>query len=150
MPRAILLIGAALTLLAHATAARPEQLHVSVHGDNARSLVFFWTTSRRTEESCVEYRYKQWNRDVRSSKCADRDRQFRHGSRGYDSPWMHEVTVDLLPFDTTISYRVGDGDGDWSQFFSIRTRPKDPDADVTFLAVGDQVRACSVAYCYFE
>ena len=147
MQRLIILhIGAALALLAHATAARPEQVHVSVHGEKARSLVFFWTTSRRSKESCVDYRYKQWNQDFRASKCADGDRQFRHGARSYDSPWMHEVTVDLLPLDTTISYRVGDGDGDWSQFFNIRTRPRDPDADVNFLAVGDQVCGCPVIF----
>jgi len=70
----------------------------------------------------------------------DRDEQWRHDIRNtrYDSPYIHEVVVTGLDYDSTYYYKVGSWEDGYSGIYSFRTRPADPDATVTFAWFGDQ------------
>ena len=123
-------------LLASVVHGDPEQVHVGVH-QQKHTLVFFWATERRTEQSCVKYGTASERLIYQS--CQGEDKQFRHGYGRYDSPWLHEINVYGFWGDKRYFYRVGDNSGGWSREFSFVTRPKDPDGEVRFVAVGDQV-----------
>mmetsp|Transcript_11870 Transcript_11870/g.33483 ORF Transcript_11870/g.33483 Transcript_11870/m.33483 type:complete len:754 (+) Transcript_11870:189-2450(+) len=130
----VLSIVVALALVASG-ACKPEQLHVSVHRQK-NTLLFFWATSKRTDESCVKFSTDKSN--LWQQSCQDGDKQFRHGYRSYDSPWLHEMEVYGFWCGKKYFYRVGGKDGGWSDLFSFVTRPCEPDADIRFVSVGDQ------------
>jgi phosphodiesterase/alkaline phosphatase D-like protein len=136
-----LLLG--FTALSGRAAAEPRQIHISVVDDDPSAMTFWWVTRSRTDFSEVQYGLSE--EAARTGKHrlpqADRRSQWRHGmgSARYDSPYIHEVVVRGLDFDSTYYYRVGSWEDGYSKVYSFRTRPADPDATVTFVWFGDQV-----------
>jgi hypothetical protein len=126
--------------------AEPQQVHISVVEDDPTSLQFFWMTDRRTDSSEVQYSPSSTvvsgTQQLLRSRVLKPDRrsQRRHSFRGYSSPFIHRVVVSGLEHDTAYSYRVGDYLDGYSPLYTFRTRPGDPDATVTFVWFGDQVR----------
>lgn len=136
-------VALAVALLGHDHGAegrpegRPEQVHASVHQD-ASKMILVWTTPDYTNESCVQYGLRKeviGFRDCQQGPLT----QFRHSHGRYDSPWIHEVTIRRLRPGKEYFYRVGGGGAGWSKTYSFVTRPDNPDDDVTFVALGDQV-----------
>lgn len=112
-------------------AARPSQVHVSVHDDEDK-LIFWWTTESQTAKSCVKI-----DGDV---TCRSKGEQFQSKAGRYTSPWMHEVEVSGLRTGNMYAYQVGSYDDGWSSTYEVRTRPSDPDDKISFVMLGDQVR----------
>lgn len=70
--------------------------------------------------------------------------------REYRSNFLHELILVDLAQDTTYYYQVGDWKNLYSRVHSFKTRPGDPDAEISFSTLGDQGPGVNIRGSYAQ
>jgi 3',5'-cyclic AMP phosphodiesterase CpdA len=119
--------------------AWPDRIVVTFAGDPARTLAISWRTD--TSAEIVQAQIAKATPDARFDVGADK---VAVAAQMFDVPQnaglprvhYHSALFTGLQPDTLHAYRVGGGDGKWSEWFQVRTAPA-TSAPITFLYLGD-------------
>lgn len=110
----------------------PTQVHIALAGadsnGNSNSMAVSWQTEENTATSVVYYGTQPGDyQDVSQGK-----------SSSYYETFHHHVVIGPLTPDTTYYYKVGDGDGGYSQEFKFRSAPlSSKNMNLTFAVFAD-------------
>jgi 3',5'-cyclic AMP phosphodiesterase CpdA len=130
--------------------AWPDRIVVTFAGDPARTLAVSWRTDTSVAAAHAEI--------VRASPAADFDKGARRVAAATETldlarvaheTGVHEIAVNAglgavtyhsvlfegLEPDTLYAYRVGEADGEWSEWLQVRTAPTE--GPMTFVYLGD-------------
>lgn len=110
---------------------QPEQITVTV-GEKQDEYRFSWVTVPEVTETFVEYQLEgedEWKKEEGSGDVF-------YITEGWKEKFGHKAEVSGLPYDTVVTYRVGDGADFFSEPASFKTAPK-PEDGFSFLIMAD-------------
>jgi hypothetical protein len=114
----------------------PQYVHLGVPGDPTTTMAVLW----RTNDNETLATQVQYGLNGKTDQTAH-GFTFVYDTGTGGSVRMHETHLCGLAPDTEYTYRAGGidagGKETWSQTYTFRTAPKDPNAELLFLVIGD-------------